>query len=151
MLLNVTVTLLFTPEQPTTLQFPNAIEYYAVGNATDFDSYLTKDKKILLIRPKKKDFDEFLVVITKGHSYEFRLKSTPRKYTALYQILSGKKEKFYTLKKVTKKYRLSEGMRSLKIERIHGKNLFINDRKAIKKIVYYPKNAPLTIEGEEVF
>ena len=151
MLLNTTAMLLFTPQQPTTLQFRSPIEYYAIGNTRDFDSYLTKDKKILLIRPKKERFDEFLVVITKGHSYEFRIKSAPKKLTALYQIFNGTRDKFYTLKQSTKKYRLLEGRTAYKIERIAGDYLTINGQKVNRKVIYYPKNAYLNINGKEAY
>lgn len=150
MILNTVVTLLFTPRQPTTLQFQQAIEYYSIGNARSFDSYLTKNGKILLIRPKKKQFDEFLVVITKNHSYEFRLKSTPGKRTALYQILDGRGDKFLTLKYNGLKYRILEGLTTLKIIRQRGEYLTINGIKTTKTSIFYPKNAHLTINGREV-
>ena len=139
MLLNTTAMLLFVPQQPTTLQFPAPIEYYTIGHTNDFESYLTKSKKILLIRPKKKEFDEFLVVITKDHSYEFRIKSTSEKFTALYQILNGHRDKFYTLKESTVKYKLYKGRTSLKIKRIEGSHISINGRKTTQKIIYYPQ------------
>ena len=98
-----------------------------------FDTYLTKNSKILLIRPKKEKFDEILVVITKHHSYEFRLKSNPRKLTALYQILDGKGDKFFTLKLQTKQFRVLEGRTMIKIMRTSGGYLEINDIKSSKK------------------
>ena len=150
MLLNTTALLLFSPQQPTTLQFPSAIEYYAIGHTVDFESYLTKNKKILLIRPKKQKFDEFLVVITKERSYQFQVKSTNQKITAFYHIHAGKREKFYTLKKATDSYKVFEGRRSFKIERIKGAYLVINGQRITQKTIYYPKNAFLSINGEEV-
>ena len=149
MLINTTAMLLFTPQQPTTLQFSSPIEYYAIGHRNDFDNYLTKNKKILLLHPKKEKFDEFLVVITQKHSYEFRIKSTPKKFSALYQILNATRDKLYTLKKRTQKYKLLEGLRFLKIERTKGDFLIINGQKSTQRIIYYPKNAYLSINGQE--
>ena len=54
MLVNTMATLFFTPNQPTTLQFQHPVEYYSLGNADMFDTYLTKNSKILLIRPQKR-------------------------------------------------------------------------------------------------
>ena len=149
MLLNTTAFLLLTPEQPTTLQFASPIEYYSLGNAASFDSYLTRDKKILLIRPKTQSFDAFLVVITKGHSrsYEFRLQSTPAKRTALYQIFPGKRERFYRHRHQGKGFRLLEGERSFKIERTKDAPLLINGVSVQDEILYYPKGASLQING----
>ncbi|MCY4643190.1 MAG: hypothetical protein OXB88_01085 [Bacteriovoracales bacterium] len=150
MLVNVTATLLLTPEQPTTLEFADGIEYFSIGKASDFESYLSKNKKILMIRPKKNDFDEFLVVIDKNHSYQFRLKSTPKKITALYRLRKGNVEKFYTLKSETKHYRVLEGRNSLKVKNLRKKGLLINGKRVSKRVFYYPKNAYLSIEGKEV-
>ena len=148
MLANTMAMLLLTPQQPTTIQFNYPIEYYAVGNKSDFDSYLTKNKKILLIRPLKDKFNEFLVVITKERSYEFLLKSRDEKLTALYQITDGKREKFYTLKKSTKSYKISEGRTSIKIERVGNRPLTVNGKNQGRKVLYYPKGAPLSINGK---
>ena len=142
--------LLLTPHQPTTLQFTDQIEYYAIGHTSDFDSYLSKDKKILLLNPKKEHFDEFLVVITKGKSYQFQVRNTAHKRTGFYKILMGKKDKFYSLKKKTNSYKVFEGPQSIKIERLKAPHLMINGRKVSEKSFYYPKNAPLFINGEEV-
>ncbi|MCY4644383.1 MAG: hypothetical protein OXB88_07170 [Bacteriovoracales bacterium] len=150
MLVNVTTVLLLTSEQPTTLEFAEGIEYFSIGKAIDFESYLSKNKKILMVRPKKKEFDEFLVVIDKNHSYQFRLKSTPKKITALYRLRKGNVEKFYTLKFKTDRYRVLEGKNSLKVERGKRAHLRINGVNVSEKIFYYPKNAYLSIEGKEV-
>ena len=150
MILGTTATLLFSPHQPTTLQFENPIEYYSLGSSGDFDSYLTKNKKILLIRPKKEIFDEFLVVITRNHSYEFRAKSTPKILTALYRIHDGKAEKFYRPKYERDGYRVLTGRRSVKIVRTKGGSLTVNGATTSKRFIYYPKNAHLTVNGEAI-
>ena len=150
MILGTVVTLLFSPHQPTTVQFESPIEYFSIGNTGDFDSYLSKNKKILLIRPKKEAFDAFLVVITKNKSYEFRLKDASKILTALYQIHDGGPEKFYRFKNNGEGYKILEGEKSLKIIRTTKAKLVVNGRKVDKQVTYYPKNAHLKINGKEV-
>ena len=89
------------------------------------------------------------MVITQGHSYEFRIKSTKKKFSALYQILNGTRDKLYTLKKRAKNYKILEGLRFLKIERTKGDYLIINGQKRTQRIIYYPQKAYLSINGQE--
>ena len=149
-ILNTITTLLFSPHQPTTMQFSSPIEYYSIGNSQSFQSYLTKNKKILLIYPEKKSFDDFLVVITKNQSYQFRLKNSSQKITALYHIIDGQKDKLYQVKNTTTTHKVLKGKRSIKISRTKGDYLIINDQKITSPVFYYPKNAYLSINGKEV-
>ena len=150
MIINVMATLLVTPKQPTTFQFEHPIEYYSLGNADSFDTYLSKNSKVLLIKSKKDQFDEILVVITKNHSYEFRLKSYEEKITALYQIKHAQTEKFLTRKVDAKSFQVLEGRNILKITRKGNGHLVINGLKVFKKSTYYPKRAYLRINGRVI-
>ena len=150
MIINVMATLLVTPKQPTTLQFEHPVEYYSLGNANEFDTYLSKNNKILLIRPKKNNFNEILVVITKDHSYEFKLKSNAEKLTALYQIKHAKRDKFFSLKMNKDRFQILEGRNTLKILRVRTNYLVINGVKNYMEVIFYPKGAYLNINGQVI-
>ena len=142
------VALLFiTFQQATILEFETPVEYYAV----DMKSYLSKNKKILLIHPARKDFDEFLVAITKKGTYQLRFKSTKEKGNALYKIREGFKERLYRLKITTSRYKVLEGRTSLKIIRLKGEYLSLNGQKYTRRILFYPRNAHLVINGKRIY
>jgi len=58
-LFSLTTLLFFTPFQPVTMKFSEKIEYHVIGNEGDFQTYKSKNEKILLIKPKLKEFDAF--------------------------------------------------------------------------------------------
>ena len=147
MLQGMVALLFLTSGQPTIFEFERPVEYFAVN----MESYLSKNKKVLLVHPKKKEFDDFLVVITKGKSYQLRLKSSPQKGNALYKIKDAEKEKLYHLKIKTSRYKILESKSLLKIVRLKGTYLQINGQRMAQKNIFYPRNANLIIENKRIY
>jgi len=146
-LLTMVVFLSVTPNHPTTFQFADSIEYYSLGNQGEFSTYLSQDRKILVITPKVKVFEIPLVVLAKKNSYQFKLISTA-KSPPLYLIKKGFKETHYSLLKKTPTYRLLEGKSSLFIKL--QKDLTINGLLKKKGPHYLSKGGQLFINGVQV-
>lgn len=151
MLLNITAFLQFSSLQPVTMKFNSPIEYHSIGNDGDFETYKTKDKKILLIKPKLKEFDTFLVVITKNTCYQFHITSTSERKSVLYQIKDGKIDLIYKEKKRTPKYKVLEGEHSIKIVNLTKSPLLINQQSINQNIVYFPKGANLHVNNDNIY
>lgn len=139
--------LLINPNFPTTLKFNEEIEYFTLGNMGDFNSYLSKDKKILVLTPKKKFDPTPLVVITSESTFQFLLKeSDTSNLNSLYLIYKGNEDKKYVLIKETPTFRLLEGVSSLLLES-KVPNLEINFQPSIKRRTILSKGSPLYIQG----
>ena len=141
------ILLTISPNYPTTFTFEGPIEYYSLGNEGDFSTYLSKNKKILVINPKIQNFKVPLVVLTNDFSYQITLKSEPNS-PPLYFIKKGKKDNSYSLLKTTPTYRLLEGPNSLL--------LYLNSESDLNGIptkkgkIYLGKGGQIFLNGEKI-
>ncbi|MBP9763629.1 MAG: hypothetical protein KBD10_02700, partial [Candidatus Pacebacteria bacterium] len=67
-LLNLTTYLFLTFGTPTTFRFNSQIELTSISNESDFFKYESKDKKVLILKPMKENFDSSMVVLTRNGS-----------------------------------------------------------------------------------
>ena len=148
-LLNLTTYLFLTFGTPSTFKFDSQIELTSISNESDFFKYESKDKKILILKPMKENFDSSLVVITKNGSYTFNLHVSNQKTPLVYEILEGEKASSYYLVKSIPDYDLlsSEKINLLRVKSTKYKN--VNDV-AIKTEQYLPKNGKIKLDNEYI-
>lgn len=150
MLLNVVALLFFTPNHPITIKFSENIEFYNIGNEGDFYSYKSKNGKMLVIKPMIKSFDVPLVVITENHNYQFQIKNATENVPPLVIIENGEIDKIYTAKVKEPNYKILEGDHSLQIIKQSG-DLNVNGFVQTEYRKYYPKGAPILVNGKKYF
>jgi hypothetical protein len=136
-----------SPNLPTTFTFEEPIDYYSLGNEGDFSTYLSKNKKILVVNPKIQNFKVPLVVLTKDFSFQITLKSEPQS-PPIYFIKIGKKNNSYSLLKSTPDFRLLEGQNSLLL--YLNKDSTLNDIPTKKGKIYLGKGGSLYLGGEKI-
>ncbi len=136
-----------SPNLPTTFTFEEPIEYYSLGNEGDFSTYLSKNKKILVVTPKTATFKVPLVVLSNNFSYQITLKSEPNS-PPIYFIKKGKKDKSYSLLKSTESFRLLEGPNSYLI--YLNKDFDLNGIPTKKGKTYLSKGGAIYLNGEKI-
>lgn len=136
-----------SPNLPTTFTFEEPIEYYSLGNEGDFSTYLSKNKKILVINPKIQKFKVPLVVLTNNFAFQITLKTEPNS-PPIYFIKKGKKDNNYSLLKSTPNYRLLEGPNSLLLYLNSDSDL--NGITAKKGKNYLGKGGQISLNGERI-
>jgi len=134
-------------EHPTTLKFNSSIEFYTVGNQHDFFTYKSKDNKILILKPKIKDFNVPLVVLTKKHTYQFVLQNGAQR-SFVYQASPGSVDRIYRVKKKKKNWTILEGRHSYLI-RSNKEKISVNGQILSGKKHYISKGPIVKINGIE--
>jgi hypothetical protein len=149
-LLNFTTYLFLTFGTPSTFKFDSQIEIISISNESDFFKYESKDKKILMLKPMKDNFDSSMVVITKNAAYTFNMHVSGEKTPLIYEILEGEKASSYYSLKSTSDYELlsSEKITLLRIK--SNKFKTVNDV-PIKTEQYMPKNGKIKLDNEYIF
>ena len=150
MLTNMVTFLLLSPNNPTTFQFSEPIEFFNLGSEKNFYSYKSKDGKILVIKPLAREFDVSMVVISKNKSYQFRLKNTKDLSSSLFVIKSAKKDKFYQLLVRRKTYRILLGHSTIKIENQKKRKIKINGKDYYRNTIVIPKGSALFVNNERI-
>lgn len=145
--MNFTTYLFLTFGTPSTFKFETPIELTSISNESDFFKYESKDKKILILKPMKENFDSSLVVITKNGHYTFNLHITSQKTPLVYEILDAEKSTTYYLEKSTSDFEIlsSEKITLLRLKSTKYKT--VNDV-AIKTEQYIPKNGKIKLDSE---
>jgi hypothetical protein len=141
------ILLSISPNLPTTFTFEEPIEYFGLGNEGDFSTYLSKNKKILVVTPKIATFKVPLVILSNDFSYQIILKNESNS-PPVYFIKKGKKEKSYSLLKTTPSYRLLEGA--------YSNLLYLNSDADVNGIltkkgkIYLPKGSQIFLNREKI-
>jgi hypothetical protein len=136
-----------SPNLPTTFTFEEPIEYFSLGNEGDFSTYLSKNKKILVVTPKIATFKVPLVVLSNDFSYQITLKNESNS-PPIYFIKKGKKDNSYSLLKSTESFRLLEGANS--------NLLYLNSDADVNGILtkkgkfYLSKGSQIFLNGEKI-
>ena len=149
-LINLTTYLFLTFGSPSTFKFDSPIEFTTISNESDFLKYQSKDKKILVLKPLKNNFDSNLVVITKGGTYTFNLHIADQKSPLVYEVTEGEKGfSFYSVK-VTPDYEIlsAEKITLLRLKSSRFKT--VNDLPS-KTEQYLPKNSKIKLDNEYIF
>lgn len=146
-LLNMTTYLFLTFGTPTTFKFNTPIELISISNESDFFKYESKDKKILVLKPTKDNFDSSMVVITKNATYTFNLHITQKNTPLVYEVLDALKAKSYYLLKTTLDYDLLTSDKVTLLRMKTKKFKTVNDV-AIKTEQFIPKNGKIKLDNE---
>ena len=154
-ILSKTLTFLFLSlSHPTTLVFGEPIEYVSAGSNGDFDLHRANNQKILVVRPLKSFGETDMIVLTKDHHFQFKLKEVPQsgdqsKTHSLVNIYEGEINKSYIKKLETDTFRVLEGESSVWIINKTSKNLEVNGTE-LERDGYFSKGSPLLINKERV-
>ncbi|MBP6979999.1 hypothetical protein KBB41_03075 [Candidatus Curtissbacteria bacterium] len=148
-LLNLTTYLFLTFGTPTTFRFNSQIELTSISNESDFFKYESKDKKVLILKPMKENFDSSMVVLTKNGSYTFNLHVANQKTPLVYEVLEGEKASSYYTVKSNQDFDLlsSDKISLLRVKSAKYKT--VNDV-AIKTEQYLPKNGKIKLDNEYI-
>lgn len=148
-LLNITTYLFLTFGTPTTFKFDSPIELTSISNESDFFKYESKDKKILILKPMKDNFDSSMAVITKNGTYTFNLHVINQKTPLIYEILEGEKSSSYYLVSSNQDYEILSSDKISLLRAKTAKYKTINDV-AIKTEQYIPKNGKIKLDNEYI-
>lgn len=149
-LINITTYLFLTFSSPSTFRFDSPIEFTTISNESDFSKYQSKDKKILVLKPLKNNFDSNLVVITKDGTFTFNLHTSDQKSPLVYEVLSGEKGfSFYSIKE-TSDYEILTSDKITLLRLKNNKFKTVNDL-ASKTQQYLPKNSKIKLDNEYIF
>lgn len=141
------ILLSISPNLPTTFTFEEPIEYFSLGNEGDFSTYLSKNKKILVVTPKIQTFKVPLVILSNDFSYQITLKSESNS-PPVYFIKKGKKDNSYSLLKTAPNYRLLEGTNSNLL--YLSSDADVNGIFTKKGKTYLSKGSQLFLNGEKI-
>ena len=147
--LNLTTYLFLTFGTPSTFKFDSQIELTSISNESDFFKYESKDKKVLILKPMKENFDSSMVVLTKNGSYTFNLHIVSQKTPLVYEILEGEKASSYYTVKTNQDYDLLSSDKITILRAKSAKYKTVNDV-AIKTEQYLPKNGKIKLDNEYI-
>jgi type IV secretory pathway VirB9-like protein len=145
--------LFLTVSHPTTLVFDEPVEYVSAGKAGDFSLHRANNQKILVVQPLKDFFETDMIVITKDHHYQFKLKkptSEDEKAHSFVYLHQGGINKSYILKFENEVVRILEGDTSTLIQNKTKKSLLVND-KLIEREGSFSKGIPFIVNNQRVF
>jgi type IV secretory pathway VirB9-like protein len=142
--------LLLKPQFPTTLKFDSPIEFVSLGMEGKFFKYLSKDKKVLVVKPLIKSFDVPMVILTSVKSYQFRLKSSTFYGSSLYKVKEAELDRAFYTKHNDSEKKILVGKTTVKIKWKLNKPLNVNFRKINKNLFILPKGSALFINNKRV-
>lgn len=144
--------LFLTISHPTTLVFDEPVEYVSAGKEGDFSLHRANNQKILVVQPLK-DFSETdMIVITKDHHYQFKIRKTTtvgEKSHSFVYIHDGEINRSYVLKFENELVRILEGESSSLVQNKTKKNVLVND-KSIDREGSFSKGIPFIVNNMRV-
>lgn len=146
--------LFLTLSHPTTLVFDEPVEYVSAGREGDFDLHRANNQKILVIRPLKSFGETDMVVITKDHHYQFKLKevffaqSSDQSHSFV-NIYEGVIDRSFNKKIETDTYKIFEGETSSWIVNKSKNPMNVNGVEIIRG-GYFSKGSPILINNQRV-
>lgn len=153
MLTNVVAILFLSPYRPLTLKFNAPIEYFSLGKKGEYDNYLSKNKKILVITPKKDQLLDDFVVVAGDKIYPFQVRRDDRGYHQVVQIKdsSAKKDLSFQQIKDGGNWSLGETTHYLRMHIKGEKAIMVNGISRSKGVYYFPLGAPVLVNGERIY
>ena len=144
-----TVALIFLwSDFPTTIQFPEKVTFFTLGNQGSFITNLSENGTILVLKPQHEDFEVPMVVITEKSNYQFLLKSSKERFQNFVNIQQGKKASVFQQRGRTPFGILKESDTSLLLERTVESSLKINGQVLQGRRIEFSKSPSTLIEGE---
>lgn len=142
-------------KHPTTLVFDEPVEYVSAGKEGDFDLHRANNQKILVIRPLKPFEETDMIVITKDHHYQFKIKEIrpgliPDQSHSLINIYEGEINRSFDKKIETDVYKIYEGTSSSWIVNKSKKPINVNGVEVIRE-GHFSKGSPILINNQRVW
>lgn len=143
--------LFLTISHPTTLVFDEPVEYVSAGKEGDFDLHRANNQKILVIRPLKEFNETDMIVITKNHHYQFKIKSPAQgeKSHSFIYLHEGEINRSFIKKLETENYRILEGDTSILVQNKKKGPLVVNEQ-VIDRQGHFSKGSPVMIGNQRV-
>jgi hypothetical protein len=153
MLTNILALLMLTPGQPLTLKFDSPIEYFLIGKKGEYETYLTKNKKILVITTPKEVINDQLTVIAGDIPYLFHTQRDDKNFHRVIQVKSGivRNHLPYQAVKSGTNWSLGETQGYLRLSTTGDKTLTVNQEERKSGVFYLPLGAPVVINNQRVY
>lgn len=140
---------------PTTLVFDEPVEYVSAGRDGDFDLHRANNKKIVVVRPLKPFGETDMIVITKDHHYQFKLKEVLASQRAdqshsFINIYEGAINRSFDKKIETDTYKILEGETSSWIVNKSKNPINVNGEEIVRD-GYFSKGSPILINNQRVW
>jgi hypothetical protein len=144
--------LFLTISHPTTLVFDEPVEYVSAGKEGDFDLHRANNKKILVVRPLKEFNETDMIVITKDHHYQFKIKSplAGEKTHSFIYLHEGEINRSFVKRVETENYKVLEGDTSTLIQNKKKEPLTVNEQ-VVDREGYFSKGSPILIGNLRVW
>lgn len=147
--------LFLSMSHPTTLVFNEPVEYVSAGREGDFDMHRANNQKIVVIRPLKPFGETDMIVITKDHHYQFKLKEILASQAAnqshsFINIYEGAVNRSFDKKIETDAYKIFEGETSAWVVNKSKTPINVNGAEVIRD-GYFSKGAPILINNQRVW
>lgn len=144
--------LYLTISHPTTLVFDEPVDYVSAGKEGEFSLHRANNQKILVVQPLK-DFSETdMIVITKDHHYQFKVRkpnTENEKAHSFVYIHEGEVNRSYVLKFENDDVKILEGETSTLVQNKSKKPILVNE-KVIEREGSFSKGIPFVVNNLRV-
>lgn len=144
--------LFLTTSHPTTLVFDEPVEYVSIGKEGDFSLHRANNQKILVVQPLKDFLETDMIVITKEHHYQFKVRMPESKNEsthAFVYIHDGGINRSYVLKFENTELRILEGDTSTLIQNKTNKPILVNE-KLVERENHFSKGTPFIVNKQRI-
>ena len=140
---------------PTTLVFEEPVEYVSAGREGDFDLHRANNQKIVVIRPLKPFGETDMIVITKDHHYQFKLKEVlagpkPELSHSFINIYEGVINRSFDKKIENDSYKILEGETSSWVVNKSKNPIMVNGEEVVRD-GYFSKGSPILINDQRIW
>lgn len=147
--------LFLSTNHPTTLVFDEPVEYISAGREGDFDLHRARNQKIVVMRPLKPFIETDMIVITKDHHYQFKLKEVNAsleggKSHSFVNIYEGAINRSFEKKLESDLFKVYEGETSSWIINKSKTPINVNGVEVIRD-GYFSKGSPIIINNQRVW
>jgi hypothetical protein len=144
--------LFLSPNHPTTLVFDEPVEYISAGREGDFDLHRARSQKIIVMRPLKQFIETDMIVITKDHHYQFKLKEDldSKSSHSFVNIYEGVVNRSFEKKLETDSYKVFEGETSSWVVNKSKIPINVNGMEVVRD-GYFSKGSPILINNQRVW
>lgn len=136
--------------KPTTLRFESAVEYVSLGSEESFVVEVSKNKKLLTIKPIVSQNSVPVVVVTKGGDFQFQGTTTLSKtYSQFVDVRKGEVSNYFQNVHSAKGYEVLEGRASIRVINKQSKPIIVNGV-ITKERIDTCKGAPLIVNSKRI-
>ena len=146
--------LFLSTNHPTTLVFDEPVEYISAGREGDFDLHRARNQKVVVMRPLKPFGETDMIVITKDHHYQFKLREVlgtqeSQKSHSFINIYEGAINRSFEKKLDTESYKVFEGETSTWVINKSKSPINVNGAEVVRD-GYFSKGSPILINNQRV-